>query len=375
MSALSLKLRTFAKNILEMRKPHCLLLVGAALLSLTGCDRKDAFILRGSVEGLLSDTIRVCYQHPDYRLDTIIAQEGTFTYTFIPDTFTVFYLTGVAEEALPILADKRGKVRISGTTKQIRMEGDPENEKLAGIRRLLAERGTSRNSLLQAVDSLVQSDPRSYVNLYLIDKYYVQDTLPDYEHIRQIVKGLSGNIKDTPYMTDLQEKLEERPHGQGNRLVSNLSCKDQYGKAVNWNRLRDKYVLLSFWASWDSLSVAAQDSLVPVQKALKKEKFVILSLSLDLDRKAWQDACQKDTTQWIQVCDFKGWGNTLVKQQDIRRLPASLLIGPDKRVIAENLPGQELIDKVKERLKQDKEKERAAKEAEKTRKRQNKNKK
>ena len=54
------------------------------------------------------------------------------------------------------------------------------------------------------------------------------------------------------------------------------------------------------------------------------------------------------------------------------RIPANILIGPDKRVITQDIRGKELIDKVKQLIEQDKEKEKAAKEAERTRKRQNK---
>ncbi len=83
---------------------------------------------------------------------------------------------------------------------------------------------------------------------------------------------------------------------------------------------------------------------------------------------------QRDTTQWKQVCDFKGWNNSIVKQQGITRIPANILIGPDKRVITQDIRGKELIDKVRQLTEQDKEKEKAAKEAERARKRQKKNK-
>ena len=58
--------------------------------------------------------------------------------------------------------------------------------------------------------------------------------------------------------------------------------------------------------------------------------------------------------------------------QTARYNPANILIGPDKRVITQDIRGKELIDKVKQLIEQDKEKEKAAKEAERTRKRQNK---
>lgn len=91
-------------------------------------------------------------------------------------------------------------------------------------------------------------------------------------------------------------------------------------------------------------------------EGIEKEKFLIVSLSLDLDKKEWLKACDKDTTRWKQVCDFKGWDNSIVKQQGITRLPANLLIAPNKRVVARDIRGKALIDKVKQLIEQDKEK-------------------
>ena len=332
-------------------------------VALTGCDKKDTFTLKGSIEGLPSDTLLVYYQNPDYKLDTIIAEKGRFTYTISPDTFTIFSLVTSKGQNIPVFADKGEHVTLSGHISQIEIKGKGENEKLAQICHYLGGMENNRNSIKAAVDSLIKADPHSYTNLYLIDTYYVRDTLPDYEKIGQLIKGLSGVIKDTPYIIDLQNKLDDIPDPASRRSVSSISCTDANGKTVSWNQLKNNYVLLDFWASWNRESVIAQDSLVPVQKALKKEKFTIVSLSLDLDRKEWLAACQRDTTRWKQVCDFKGWENTIVKQQGINRLPSNLLIGPDKRVIAENIRGKELIDKVKELIRQDKEKEKEAKKA------------
>ena len=338
---------------------------------MAGCGQKDTFTLKGALEGLPSDTILAYYQIPDYKLDTIIARQGQFTYTIHPDTFTVFSLLLEEGRTLPVYADKGEKVTLSGTAADIRIKGKGENERLAGILQYLRSVEENNGDMTTAVDSLIRSNPHSYTNIYLIDKYYVQDTLPDREEISRLIKGLSGIIKDTPYIMDLQTTLEERPAPANNRIVSSISCPDKNGKIVNWNSVKGKYILLDFWASWNKESVAAQDSLVPVQKALKKEKFAIVSLSLDLDRKEWLAASQRDTTQWKQVCDFKGWDNSIVKQQGITRIPSNLLIGPDKRIIAKDIRGKELTDKVKELIKQDKEKEKAAKEAERARKRQN----
>lgn len=155
----------------------------------------------------------------------------------------------------------------------------------------------------------------------------------------------------------LQPKVENQNNTSRAKSVHALAGKNRKGEMFKWNDIRDKYILIDFWASWHPQSVSEQDSLPSVIKALKKEKFVICSLSLDLDKEAWLKASDRDTTQWKQVCDFSGWNHPLIKGQNIQKLPSNLLLDKNKRIIARNIRGQELIDKVKDLIKKDKEKE------------------
>ena len=88
-----------------------------------------------------------------------------------------------------------------------------------------------------------------------------------------------------------------------------------------------------------------------------------------MDKDAWLKASNRDTTQWEQICDFSGWNSHIVTEQNINKLPANLLLDKNKRVIAHDIRGQELINKVNELIKKDqeKEKERNAKKRKKNR--------
>lgn len=158
---------------------------------------------------------------------------------------------------------------------KIEVKGKGENAQLAKHIQYLSTLENNKAAVMTAVDSLIKTNPSSYSNIYLIDKYYVQDSLPDYNHIDQLIKGLSGIIKDTPYIIELQNKLSEKKELTEHRYVSNISCTDKKGKTVNWNSVKGKYVLLDFWASWNKESIATQDSLVSVQKALKKTSLLL----------------------------------------------------------------------------------------------------
>ena len=59
-------------------------------------------------------------------------------------------------------------------------------------------------------------------------------------------------------------------------------------------------------------------------------------------------------SRWIQLCDFKGWKNTTVEEQNIQSLPSNILLTPNKQIIERNIRGQKLIDKIKQLTKDDK---------------------
>ena len=206
------------------------------------------------------------------------------------------------------------------------------------------------------VDSLIQANPQSYSNIYLIDKYYVRDSKPDYKHLQNLIKGLSGIIKDTPYMLLLQGQINNLATTKSSSIHL-ISGHDRKSEAFKWSTIKDKYILIDFWASWHPQSITEQDSLQFVIKALEKENFIICSVSLDLDKESWLKASDRDTTQWYQICDFKGWNNPLIKGQDIHELPSNILLDKNKRIIARNIRGQALIDKVKGLIQRDKDRE------------------
>ena len=322
---------------------------------MTSCSKeKNKFILKGEISGLSSDTLLVYYQVPEFQLDTIFCKNGIFEYTIQPDTFTLISLIFSAEESLPILAEKGQKVQIKGSVTEPQIEGKGENQLMNEILSLLRE--VPEKEKKQMVDSLIQANPQSYSNIYLIDKYYVRDSKPDYKHLQNLIKGLSGIIKDTPYMLLLQGQINNLATTKSSSIHL-ISGHDRKSEAFKWSTIKDKYILIDFWASWHPQSITEQDSLQFVIKALEKENFIICSVSLDLDKESWLKASDRDTTQWYQICDFKGWNNPLIKGQDIHELPSNILLDKNKRIIARNIRGQALIDKVKGLIQRDKDRE------------------
>jgi peroxiredoxin len=90
-----------------------------------------------------------------------------------------------------------------------------------------------------------------------------------------------------------------------------------------------------------------------VVKAFNKYRnkgFTILSVSLDQPGKkqAWLDAIHKDGLTWTHVSDLKYWDNAVAKQYGIRAIPQNFLLDPSGKIIAKNLRGEELNQKLDE---------------------------
>ena len=77
----------------------------------------------------------------------------------------------------------------------------------------------------------------------------------------------------------------------------------------------------------------------------------MLGIPLDIDREAWETAIKEDTLSWDQVCDFTGLSSETAKQYAILTLPTNILLSPTGKILARDIQGEALTDKLKELIK------------------------
>ena len=115
--------------------------------------------------------------------------------------------------------------------------------------------------------------------------------------------------------------------------------------------LRGKVVLIDFWASWCRPCRAENPNVVRLYHAYKDKGFDIFSVSLDNSRDKWLQAIQADGLVWPNhVSDLKGWSSAGGRLYGIMSIPATVLLDREGRVVARNLRGAQLEQKVKELL-------------------------
>lgn len=358
----------------QMKYPnyHQLLLVCTVLwatLASCGKPQSNDVVIDGYIKGVGNDTLYLYGIDRMYdRIDTLFAQNDRFTAHLKIDTLTTALLLFNHGTEYPLFLDKANKITIKGdiaSPAALQVSGNDYNRDMTLFNSDLGSlTRPSEEVLTERADTFITTHPSSLVSAYLINKYFVQQPQPDYAKIKKLTEQLTGTLKDRPYLLNLTKRIDGAETAEKGKSLPFFRLRNAKGEDITrTTTFKDKYLLLHFWASWDTLSRADNAMYRRIYKKEKKNKnFALLGFALDADKKQWLHTLKTDTLQWEQTCDPAGWSAELVKQLFIQQLPTSLLITPNGRIEAYNMDEQAIKEKLIAIDKEAKEKERLEKE-------------
>lgn len=155
--------------------------------------------------------------------------------------------------------------------------------------------------------------------------------------IAKAIKTMIDQIPDSPVKVGLK--------------APEFSAKSPDGKEISLKESLGKVTLIDFWASWCGPCREENPNVVAMYKKYHDKGFNIIGVSLDKDANKWKQAIAQDQLTWNQISNLQHWEEPIAKLYGVTSIPATFLVDANGVVIAKNLRGEKLEEKLKEVLK------------------------
>jgi len=219
----------------------------------------------------------------------------------------------------------------------------------AAIKALEVRADSIENDMKEKVfKDFIEKKPKSPVALHALSQYAGYDINAD--KAEPLFMLLPVATQKTFAAQQLKEQIDIAKKTGIGKIAMDFTQNDTAGKAVSLSSFKGKYVLIDFWASWCGPCRVENPNVVKAFEQYKDKGFTVLGVALERPdaHEKWMDAIRADKLTWTQVSDFKYFDNEVAKQYGIRAIPQNLLLDPQGKIVAKNLRGEALQEKLAE---------------------------
>jgi peroxiredoxin len=222
------------------------------------------------------------------------------------------------------------------------------------------QKGIARQ-LKAYTQQLIQQSNKASLALFILATYQGMGNNPNYRINgftgQELIGLLNEMLNKFPGRTDIAG-LRNSVESQIPKTIwvgkeaPEISLPDTEGRTVKLSSFRGKYVLVDFWASWCGPCRRENPNVVEAYNQFRNKNFTILGVSLDRpgQKDAWIKAIVDDNLNWTHVSDLKFWQSEVVPVYQVGSIPFNVLVDPEGKVVAENLRGNALEQKLEEIL-------------------------
>ncbi len=351
---------------------------------LVSCD-SDSFTISGTADGYEDGTNVYLYSigsnnQPDI-VDTLTIQNGKFSGTYPKsDEVTVNYMNiGRANTNILYFPENEDlDVTIYQDSIQAsHVMGSRQNDAYTAFTRKLRDFGWKRAETVEAYrtaqreqDNLLAADlqkqnadliaeetefKRQFIfdnNNSLFSVMLLSEMLSRKQvsvaEAKEALQNLTPKVAATKIADDVKTLTANMTVVEIGGVAPDFSAPTPTGEMLSLKETLGEYTIIDFWASWCRPCRAENPNVVRVYNEYHDKGLNIISVSLDRQgqKERWLKAIEDDQMDWYHVSNLQFWSDPIARQYNVKSIPATFLLDKDGKIIAKNLRGPALGNKM-----------------------------
>jgi thiol-disulfide isomerase/thioredoxin len=372
------------------------------LFTLVSCGVKEGeYKIEGTAKGLADDTklfinIQDEKTQSNKTIDTAKIKDGKFLFEgkLPAEAISMATLTADGQPVNQMFILENGKIvlsiekdsthlnKIGGTKnndyfqayndkmKEIQKKGaDFEKQNKAAIAEAQAKAQTGDMSAMMALQAkfeplmkeitesskkynneFVEKNKDSFISLLILNQM-LMDPEADTEKLKSTFEKMDKSIKDLKPGKDISKKFEGMGKVAIGKKAPDFTSKTADGVDYILSANLGKVTLIDFWASWCGPCRMENPNVVAVYNEFKDKGLKIIGVSLDEDKAKWLEAIQADKLTWDHVAQLDPQNDVAAKLYNVASIPSTFLLDANGNIVAKNLKGDDLKNKIAELLK------------------------
>lgn len=371
-----------------MKNSLVLLLTIALMFS---CNSKpEGFTLNGTLRGELKDGTQVFLKkigenNQPVEVDTATTKNRVFTFTGVSDIPELHYIfvdqlpgyTAVILENGEIQfnaqKDSMGFAEIEGTFQNDIFSDYMDQSRAISLQAQSVQRdmqSASGEAALALQDEMkelqeeyksfeldyIKAHPDALISALVLDRAIATKSA-SLEEVQTLYESLSPEIKNSKPGKKVQEGIERLKKSEEAGKNTSIGAKapdfsgpSPEGTEIALNDVLGKVTLIDFWAGWCRPCRAENPNIVAVYNKYHDKGLNVLGVSLDRTDEAWKKAIEEDGLIWNHISNISYFDDPIARLYNVDAIPAAFLLDENGIIVAKNLRGPELEQKVAELL-------------------------
>lgn len=360
------------------------------VISLTGCKKEqEGFAISGEAEGVENGKI-IYVSHlktpnqPDI-IDSVEVKDGKFSLD-LPETenpglsfLTINGYNGnvmfisenepihfeIYKDSLPsskVSGGRENKVfneyldhlrNLNQRVMQMRMDMRQQitsSRDTAAIEKFQQEEEALRSSDMAFKKKIIKENPEAFVSVLALTDMF--GTGASTSELKEYYEMLSEDVKQSSLAQNLKTELDKKSAVEIGSKAPEFSGPNPQGEELALKDVLGKVTLIDFWAAWCKPCREENPNIVRVYNKYHDKGFNILGVSLDREnqRDRWLQAIKDDNLTWPQISHLQHWQEPIAQLYGVRAIPAAFILDENGVIVARDLRGEDLENKVKELL-------------------------